>query len=72
MISDRIKKLVERIRKASDDDDGGVYIVTLRNGVYTCEDPPMTCESEEELLKWEDTLNDDDGMVIVLGRRKDD
>lgn len=48
MISTRIKKLLERIHKATEGDDYGLYIVTLRNGVYTCNDPVMTCTSEAE------------------------
>jgi len=83
MISDRIKKLVERIQKATEGDDYGLYIVTLRNGVYTCNDPVMTCTSEAEFIKWKDTLkknrtiitddleDDDDAMVLVIGRRPD-
>ena len=71
MIGNRIKKLLERIHKASDD-EGGVYVVTLRDGVYTCHDPEMACTSEEEFLKWQDTLNDDDGTVILMGGRRDD
>lgn len=82
MIGNRIKKLLERIHKATEGDDYGLYVVTLRNGVYTCNDPVMTCTSEAEFEKWTDTLkknrtiitddledDDDDAMVIVLGRR---
>lgn len=84
MIATRIKKLLERIHKATEGDDYGLYIVTLRNGVYTCNDPVMTCTSEADFDMWTDTLkkrrtiitddleDDDDAMVIVLGRHKAD
>lgn len=64
MISTRIKKLLERIRKATEGDDYGLYIVKLRNGRYTCNDPVMTCTGEAEFAKWKDTLKKRRTIII--------
>jgi|ERR1035437_8178216 hypothetical protein len=64
MISDRIKKLLERINKASDEDDSGLYIVKYLDGVYTCNDPVMICAGDEEFAKWTDTLKKKRTIII--------
>ena len=56
MISDRIKKLVERINKATNEDGYGLYVVKYLDGVFTCNDPVMICTGDEEFAKWTDTI----------------
>jgi len=64
MIGNRIKKLLERVNKATEGDDYGLYIVKLIDGRYTCNDPVMTCAGEAEFAKWKDTLKKKRTIII--------
>lgn len=61
MLSDRIKKLAARI-SAMQGPEGGVYVVEVLDGVYTCDG--MTWTGEEEFIKWQNTLPGDNLFIM--------
>jgi hypothetical protein len=63
MISDRIKKLTDRINAAAGP-VGSLYIVKYLDGVYSCKRPEMTWNNDNSFADWENSLRGHNTIII--------
>ena len=63
MISDRIKRLTDKINAAGGS-RGHVYVVKYLDGAYSCKRPEMAWTNEEEFAKWSASLPGNNVFII--------